>query len=62
MKDKIVLMFEEELRGRYADPPKVVRMEKELFHIYDKIFITNAKESIAANIEKILTWYFRRNQ
>ena len=62
MKDKIVPMFEEELKGRYADPLKVVRMEKELFHIYDKIFIINAKEIIAANIEKVLTWYFRRNQ
>jgi hypothetical protein len=62
MKDKIVLMFEEELKVRHADPPNVVRMEKELFHIYDKIFIINAKESIAANIEKVLTWYFRRNQ
>ena len=31
MKDKIVLMFEEELKRRHESPPKVVRMEKELF-------------------------------
>lgn len=62
MKDKIVLMFEEELKQRYADPPKVIRVEKELFQIHDKIFIINAKDSIAANIEKVLSWYFRRNQ
>jgi hypothetical protein len=62
MKDKIVLMFEEELKERYPEPPKVTRMEKELFQILDKIFIINAKDSIAANIEKVLSWYFRRNQ
>jgi hypothetical protein len=62
MKDKIVLMFEEELQQRHADPPEVVRMEKELFQILDRIFIINAKDSIAANIEKVLSWYFRRNQ
>jgi hypothetical protein len=34
-------------------------MEKELFQIEDKIFIINAKDNVAANIEKVLTWYFR---
>jgi hypothetical protein len=62
MKDKLVFMFEEELKQRYDSPPKVVRMEKELFHLLDKIFIINAKDSIAANIEKVLSWYFRKNQ
>ncbi len=62
MKDKIVLMFEEELKKRYPEPPKVTRMEKELFQILDKIFIINAKDSIASNIEKVLSWYFRRIQ
>ena len=62
MKDKIVFMFDEELKQRYAEPPKVLRMEKELFQIRDKIFIINAKDNIAANIEKVLSRYFRRNQ
>jgi hypothetical protein len=61
MKDKLVPMFEEGLGIRYVNPPKITRMEKELFQIDDKIFIINAKDSIAANIEKVLTWYFRRN-
>ena len=61
MKDKIVAMFEEEF-GRFDPPPKVVRMEKELFQIRDKIFIINAKDSISANIEKVLSRYFRRNR
>jgi len=60
MKDKIVVMFDEELRRRHTEPPKVVRMEKELFRIGDKMFIVNAKDSIAANIEKALSWYFKR--
>jgi hypothetical protein len=62
MKDKIVLMFDEELKKRHVNPPKVIRLEKELFQILDKIFIINAKASIAANIEKILSLYFRRSQ
>ncbi len=62
MKDKIVLMFDEELKKRHVNPPKVIRIEKELFQILDKIFIINAKASIAANIEKILSLYFRRSQ
>jgi hypothetical protein len=60
MKDKIVPMFEEELRRRYPAPPPVSRMQKELFQISDRIFIINAKESIRGNIEKALSWYFRR--
>jgi hypothetical protein len=61
MKDKIVVMFEEELQKRHAHPPKLARIEKELFQIWDRIFIINAKDSITTNIEKVLSWYFRRN-
>lgn len=60
MKDKIVPMFEKELGKRYENPPKVERMVKELFQISDKIFIINSKESIPSNIEKTLSWYYRR--
>jgi hypothetical protein len=62
MKDKIVLMFGEELKNRHKDPPEIMRMEKELFQIWDKIFIINAKDSISANIEKVLCRYFRRDK
>jgi hypothetical protein len=61
MKDKIVPMFEEEYKKRTVDPPGVLRMEKELFQIQGKVFIINAKDSITANIEKVLIWYFRKN-
>jgi hypothetical protein len=59
MKDKIVPMFEEELGKRYDDHPKAVRMEKELFQIWNRMFIINAKDSITANIEKVLVRFFR---
>jgi hypothetical protein len=62
MKDKIVLMFDEELKKRHVNPPKVIRIEKELFQILDRTFIINAKDSITANIEKVLSLYFRRGQ
>jgi hypothetical protein len=62
MKDKMVLMFEDELRGRYERPPEIIRMEKELFQIWHKIFIINAKDSIANNIEKVLSWYYKKIQ
>jgi hypothetical protein len=60
MKDKIVPMFEAELKRRSEMPPEVMRMEKELFQISGRIFIINAKESIAGNIERVLARYFRR--
>jgi hypothetical protein len=59
MKDKLVPMFEKELQKRNNDPPQVIRMERELFHIRNKIFIINAKESILQNLEKVMAWYYR---
>ena len=60
MKDKIVPMFEQELAKKYALPPAVTRIEKELFQIESRIFIINAKDSIQRNLEKVLYSYFRR--
>lgn len=60
MKDKIVPMFEDELKRRYPLPPQVLRQEKEIFHIKDKTFIINSKNSIIGNIETVLISYFRR--
>lgn len=62
MKDKIVPMFEEDLKTRHTNSPKVIRIEKELFQIADRTFIINAKDSVVMNIERILSWYFRRSQ
>ena len=54
MKDKVVPMFEQELAKRQAMPLPLVRIERELFHIGDRIYIMNAKESIARNLEKAI--------
>ncbi len=59
MKDKIVPMFECELGRRFPEPPAVGRIEKELFQIWDRIFIINAKDSITNNLEKVFSRYFR---
>jgi len=59
MKDKIVPMFEDELKKRFSDPPQVMRLEKELFQIWNRTFIINARDSITHNIEKVLIRYFR---
>ena len=57
MRDTIVHMFEAELARRFAYPPLITRLERELFHIQDRIFLVNAKESIIGNIEKVVSWY-----
>lgn len=60
MKDKIVPMFEDELKRRYGKSIAVERLVKELFHINGKIFIINAKDSISANIQTVLTFVFHK--
>ena len=54
MKDKIVPMFEDELRRRYKKNIPLERIVKELFHINRKIFIINAKGGISSNINTVL--------
>ncbi|GBE36769.1 hypothetical protein BMS3Bbin07_00921 [bacterium BMS3Bbin07] len=60
MKDKLVVMFEEELRNRFENPPQVRRLKAELFTIEDRVFIINSKPSIEGNIETLLSYYLRR--
>jgi hypothetical protein len=60
MKDKIVPMFETELKKRFPEPPAVIRMERELFEIDNRIFIINAKESVIGNIEKVVYRYYKQ--
>jgi len=55
MKDKLVPMFEQALAKRSDDPPPVMRVERELFSIEDRIFIVNAKESILQNISDVVS-------
>ncbi len=60
MKDKIVPMFEEEIKKRSPSPHEVKRIEKELFEISDRIFIINSKDSIVRNLETALNRYLRK--
>ncbi len=60
MKDKIVPMFEDELQRRYKKQIAVKRIVKELFHINNKIFIINSKDSITANMEKVLIFKWHK--
>jgi hypothetical protein len=60
MKDKIVPMFEDELRRR-SSGENIVRIERELFRMGDRLFIINSKHSIASNIGVVFQWYFRRH-
>ena len=55
MKDKIVPIYEHALAGRDTASPAVARLERELFHVGERIYIVNAKESIRRNIGKLLS-------
>jgi hypothetical protein len=53
MKDKLVVMFEEELERRYGRESKtlypVERLVEELFHVQHRIFIVNSKKDVVEN-------------
>jgi len=61
MKDKIVPMFEEELKRRQVKGLIIKRLKKELFHIGRKIFIINSKGGIAENIKEVLRFYWYKD-
>jgi hypothetical protein len=51
MKDKIVVMFEEELKKRWPrSTPSVERMKGELFRVGEKLFIINSKPDVCSNL------------
>jgi hypothetical protein len=61
MKDKVVLMFEEELHERYGTSSSnrfpVARLVDELFHINHRIYIVNSKRDVVANFNHCLRDY-----
>ncbi len=63
MKDKLVVMFEEELRRRYGKKSKTLhpvnRLVDELFHVRNRIFIINSKKDIFENFSICLRHYLR---
>ncbi|MGZ3525371.1 MAG: hypothetical protein ACXU9L_11320 [Thermodesulfobacteriota bacterium] len=63
MKDKLVVMFEEELERRYGKDSKtfypVERLIGELFHVRNRIFIVNSKKDVVENFGICLKQYLR---
>jgi hypothetical protein len=63
MKDKLVVMFEEELKKRYGRSSKtlypVERLIEELFHVQNHIFIVNSKKDVVENFQYCLKHYLR---
>jgi len=63
MKDKLVVMFEEELEKRYGGEAKalypVKRLIEELFHVQNRIFIVNSKKDVVENFRCCLKHYLR---
>ncbi len=63
MKDKLVVMFEEELRRRQGrdsgvhDP--VERLIEELFHVQSHVFIVNSKKDVVGNFQICFKHYLR---
>jgi hypothetical protein len=63
MKDKLVVMFEEELERRYGKEAKtlyrVERLVQELFHVRHRIFIVNSKKDVVENFHICLRDYLQ---
>jgi len=63
MKDKLVVLFEEELGRRYGEESKrlypVERLIEELFHIRHRIFIVNSKKDVVENFRICLKHYLQ---
>lgn len=63
MKDKLVVLFQEELANRYgleADQTHpVMRLMDELFHIHDRIFIVNSRKDVVLNFGTCLNHFLR---
>ena len=63
MKDKLVVMFEEELDRKYGGESKnlypVERLMEELFHIRHRIFIVNSKKDVVENFHVCLRDYLQ---
>jgi len=63
MKDKLVVMFEEELERRHGRGSKtlypVERLIGELFHVQNHIFIVNSKKDAVENFQVCLRHYLR---
>ncbi|MBI5166369.1 MAG: hypothetical protein HY998_01330 [candidate division NC10 bacterium] len=64
MKDKVVVMFEEELRRRFGAWARrrhpVKRLFDEVFFLEERVFIVNSKPNLVSNMGRCLRWWFGR--
>ena len=61
MKDKLVVMFEEELERRFGSIPyRVERLVEELFHIRHRIYIVNSRKDVIENFRICLRDYLEK--
>jgi hypothetical protein len=58
MKDKLVPLLSEALREEGVEDPEMTRVEKETFGWNGRLYITNAKRDIGANLSLCLRSYF----
>ena len=56
MRDKIVPMFEEAL-ARRPEAPAILPLEREIFHVRNRLFVASSHPGIAANLAAILRAY-----
>jgi hypothetical protein len=63
MKDKLVVMFEEELGRRYGRESRarypVERLMEELFHVRHRTFIINSRKDVVGNFHLCLKDYLQ---
>ena len=63
MKDKLVVMFEEELGKRYGQESRslypVEKLIEELFHVQHRLFIVNSKKDVVENFQICLKHYLQ---
>jgi len=66
MKDKLVVLFEEELKERYGGEAKrrypVERLIEELFHVRNHVFIVNSRRDVSENFSICLKHYLRHGE
>jgi len=66
MKDKLVLLFEEELERRhgkeYRNSSPVARLVGELFHVQNRVFIVNSRKDVVENFSICLKHYLRHGE
>jgi hypothetical protein len=64
MRDKLVVLFQEEIENRYgphADQTHpVMRLCDELFHVHDRIFIVNSRKDVVINFGTCLNHFLRQ--